>query len=216
MRIHHKHSLRRLGALVLALAMTFALASCGGSDKPFDASGYVEASLNLITTGEDSGLSSYSKEAAVFTKEDYEAEIKETIESVAGEMELSEETQTAVENMVQSMLSSASFTVGEATENEDGSFDVPLTVKPLQLNIADDVTKWMAGLDYTQSFDMDDLYSEIFQIMQKAVDKKEYGTEQTYTVHVAKNDNGLYDADEDEMSQVGQNLFTTDLTDLMS
>lgn len=215
MRTNQKHILRRLSALVLALAMTFALASCGGSE-PFDASGYVEASLKLLTTGEDSSLSEYSKDAAVFTKEDYETEITEVVQSVAGEMDLSEENQTKAEDLIQSIMSNTSFTVGEATENEDGSFDVPLTVKPLQLNIANDVTEWIAGLDYTKVSDMDTLYGEIFEIMQKSADKKEYGAEKTYTVHVAKNDNGLYDADEDEMSEIGTSLFTTDLDDLMS
>lgn len=50
MKTNQKMTLRRLGALLLALAMTFALASCGS--KTFDASGYVDASMKLVTTGD--------------------------------------------------------------------------------------------------------------------------------------------------------------------
>lgn len=46
MKTNQKHTLHRFGALLLALAMTFALAGCGS--KTFDASGYVDASLKQL------------------------------------------------------------------------------------------------------------------------------------------------------------------------
>lgn len=53
MKTNQKHTLHRFGTLLLALAMTFALAGCGS--KTFDASGYVDASLKQVTTGDTKG-----------------------------------------------------------------------------------------------------------------------------------------------------------------
>ena len=112
-------------------------------------------------------------------------------------------------------MGNASYQVGEATEQDDGSFEVPLTIKPLQLNIADAVTEWIKTLDADKINDMDALYGEIFQMMRDAVAKKEYGAEKSYTLTVAKNDDGLYDVTNDGLDEIGEDLFTTDLDSLM-
>ena len=213
MKTNQKMTLHRLGALLLALAMTFALASCGS--KTFDASGYVDASMKLVTTGDAKALEAYKGQAVVTTAEDYDKELQDMVESITGSMELSDSNLTLVKDLVKELLGSASYKVGEATEQDDGSFEVPLTIKPLQLNIADAVTKWIQTLDADKINDMDALYGEIFQMMKDAVAKKEYGAEKSYTLTVAKNDDGLYDVTGDGLDTIGEDLFTTDLDDLM-
>lgn len=133
MKTNQKHTLHRFGALLLALAMTFALAGCGS--KTFDASGYVDASLKQVTTGDTKGLEAYKGQAVVTTAEDYDKELQDMIESITGSMELSESNLNLVKDLVKELLGNASYQVGEATEQDDGSFEVPLTIKPLQLNI---------------------------------------------------------------------------------
>ena len=214
MKTNQKMTLHRLGALLLALAMTFALAGCGGSE-PFDAAGYVDASMKLVTTGDSKALEAYKGDAVVETTEDYDAELEDMVKSVTGSMELSDSNLTLVKDLVKELLGSASYKVGEATEQDDGSFEVPLTIKPLQLNIADAVTKWIQTLDADKISDMDALDGEIFQMMKDAVAKKEYGAEKSYTLTVAKNDDGLYDVTGDGLDTIGEDLFTTDLDDLM-
>ena len=214
MKTNQKHTLRRLSALLLALAMTFALAGCGGSE-PFDASGYVDASMKLVTTGDAKALEAYKGDAVVETTEDYDAELQDMVKSVTGDMELSDSNLTLVKDLVKELLGSASYQVGEATAQEDGSFEVPLTIKPLQLNIADAVTQWIQTLDPDTINDMDALYEEIFQMMRDAVAKKEYGAEKSYTLTVAKNDDGLYDVVNNGLEQLGEDLFTTDLDGLL-
>lgn len=213
MKTNQKMTLRRLGALLLALAMTFALASCGS--KTFDASGYVDASMKLVTTGDAKALEAYKGEAVVDTAEAYDKDMQEMIDSLTGSLELSEESLTTVKELMQELLGNASYQVGEATEQDDGSFEVPLTIKPLQLNIADAVTEWIKTLDADKINDMDALYGEIFQMMRDAVAKKEYGAEKNYTLTVAKNDDGLYDVTNDGLDEIGEDLFTTDLDSLM-
>ena len=214
MKTNQKHPLHRLGALLLALAMTFALAGCGGSE-PFDAAGYVDASMKLVTTGDSKALEAYKGDAVVETAEDYDAELEDMVESVTGDLELSDSNLTLVKDLGKELLGSSYYQVGEAAEQDDGSFEVPLTIKPLQLNIADAVTKWIQTLDADKINDMDALYGEIFQMMKDAVAKKEYGAEKSYTLTVAKNDDGLYDVTGDGLDAIGENLFTTDVDDLM-
>lgn len=213
MKTNQKMTPRRLGALLLALAMTFALASCGS--KTFDASGYVDASMKLVTTGDAKALEAYKGEAVVDTAEAYDKDMQEMIDSLTGSLELSEDSLTTVKELMQELLGNASYQVGEATEQDDGSFEVPLTIKPLQLNIADAVTEWIKTLDADKINDMDALYGEIFQMMRDAVAKKEYGAEKSYTLTVAKNDDGLYDVTNDGLDAIGEDLFTTDLDSLM-
>ena len=213
MKTNQKMTLRRLGALLLALAMTFALASCGS--KTFDASGYVDASMKLVTTGDAKALEAYKGEAVVDTAEAYDKDMQEMIDSLTGSLELSEDSLTTVKELMQELLGNASYQVGEATEQDGGSFEVPLTIKPLQLNIADAVTEWIKTLDADKINDMDALYGEIFQMMRDAVAKKEYGAEKSYTLTVAKNDDGLYDVTNDGLDEIGEDLFTTDLDSLM-
>ena len=214
MKTNQKHPLHRLGALLLALAMTFALVSCGGSE-PFDAAGYVDASMKLVTTGDAKALEAYKGEAVVDTAEAYDKDMQDMIDSITGSLELGEDSLTTVKELMQELLGSAYYEVGEATEQDDGSFEVPLTIKPVQLNIADAVTKWAATLDGDKLNDMDALYGEIFQLMKDAVAKKEYGAEKRYTLTVAKNDDGLYDVTGDGLDTIGEDLFTTDLDSLM-
>lgn len=213
MKTNQKHTLHRFGALLLALAMTFALASCGS--KTFDASGYVDASMKLVTTGDAKALEAYKGEAVVDTAEAYDKDMQEMIDSLTGSLELSEDSLTTVKELMQELLGNASYQVGEATEQDDGSFEVPLTIKPLQLNIADAVTEWIKTLDADKINDMDALYGKIFQMMRDAVAKKEYGAEKSYTLTVAKNDDGLYDVTNDGLDAIWEDLFTTDLDSLM-
>lgn len=213
MKTNQKMTLRRLGALLLALAMTFALASCGS--KTFDASGYVDASMKLVTTGDAKALEAYKGEAVVDTAEAYDKDMQEMIDSLTGSLELSENSLTTVKELMQELLGNASYQVGEATEQDDGSFEVPLTIKPLQLNIADAVTEWIKTLDADKINDMDAIYGKISQMMRDAVAKKEYGAEKSYTLTVAKNDDGLYDVTNDGLDAIWEDLFTTDLDSLM-
>ena len=213
MKTNQKHTLHRFGALLLALAMTFALAGCGS--KTFDASGYVDASMKLVTTGDAKALEAYKGEAVVDTAEAYDKDMQEMIDSLTGSLELSENSLTTVKELMQELLGNASYQVGEATEQDDGSFEVPLTIKPLQLNIADAVTEWIKTLDADKINDMDAIYGKISQMMRDAVAKKEYGAEKSYTLTVAKNDDGLYDVTNDGLDAIWEDLFTTDLDSLM-
>lgn len=219
-----KTRLSRIGALVLAFAMLFALAGCGA--ETFDAAGYVDANLKVLTTGETTQLEKFKDVAVVDPDLDLDAELEEMTKSMMGDANLSESVAKDFKDVMKQLVGNISYTVGEATEvtegSNAGSYDVELKIKPLQLNIAKPMSEWISGLDYSK-FDMSDtdalyetLYTEVIRMIKEAADKKEYGEEKTYTIHVEKNKDGLYDMDGNVMEEVGNNLFTTDMDQLMS
>lgn len=214
--------LRSFGAALLAVVMLLSLAACG-EESTFDASGYVSAYLKATVTGETADLEGFSKEADVDVEEDYDAVIEEALGGIGGDLEFSEEVQSQFKELIQAMLGGVSYTVGEAAELTEGSasgYTVPVTVKPLKLDVADELQEWAESLD-EGSFDLtnmdavyDQLFGEVITLLKDAVAKGEYGEEITFNLTVTKNANGLYALDDSELTEMGQKLFTTDLTDM--
>ena len=127
--------------------------------------------------------------------------------------------------LIHSMLDNASYTVGEATELTEGSADgytVPVTLKPLKMDVADELQKWASSLseEDLDISDMNALYDKLFKeavtLLKEAVAKGEYGEEETINLTVTKNENGLYDLDQSELYEIGSKLFTSDLADMGS
>lgn len=222
--------LHGLAALLLALTMVLSLTACGGS--AFDASGYVEASMKLLTTGDSEALEAFEGKAVVENAEDFDKEITEAMESMVGASEtgdLPESLQTKFTDLVKSMMGGVNYSVGEATELTEGSadgYEVPLTIKPLQLNIQDDLNKWIedfqANTDSEKLMNMDlnelyeQIYEEVADLLTKAIEKKEYGEEQTFNIPVTKNKDGLYEMDENALQEAITNAFATDVSDALS
>ena len=75
-------------------------------------------------------------------------------------------------------MGAISYTVGEAAEATEGSasgYTVPVTVKPLELNIKDQLTEWAQGLEEDE-YDIEDLdafyqklYGEIAAMLKDAI-----------------------------------------------
>lgn len=224
MKRHNRHLLRSLCAVLMMAAMLLSLAACGGSST-FDASGYVSAYLKANLTGDTADLEGYSKEAVTELEEDYDSEIEELMESMTGGMDLSDEVNSEFVELIHSMLDNASYTVGEATELTEGSADgytVPVTFKPLKMDVADELQEWASSLseEDLDLSDMNELYDTVFKkavtLLKDAVAKGEYGEEETINLTVTKNENGLYDLDQSELYEIGSKLFTSDLADMGS
>lgn len=60
------------------------------------------------------------------------------------------------------------------------------------------------------------LYGEIAAMLKDAIAAKEYGEEKTINLTVSKNEDGLYDVEEDGLTELAENLFSTDIEDMYS
>jgi hypothetical protein len=220
---HNRHPLRSLCAVLLTAAMLLGITACGESS--FDASGYVSAALKAVTTGDTADLEGYSKEAVTDIADDYSDGVQEMLEELAEDEEIPEDVKTEYKGLIESMMGAISYTVGEAAEVTEGSasgYTVPVTVKPLELNIKDQLTEWAQGLEEDE-YDIEDLdafyqklYGEIAAMLKDAIAAKEYGEEKTINLTVSKNEDGLYDVEEDGLTELAENLFSTDIEDMYS
>lgn len=168
-------------------------------------------------------LKGFSKEAVVEVTEDYDSTIKEALSAMTGSVKLSDEVQNQFTDLIKVMLDGVSYEVGEATELTEGSasgYTVPVTIKPLKLDVADELQEWAENLEEDESIlnDLDGFYEKVFgeviTLLKEAVAKGEYGEEKTINLTVTKNENDLYEIDQNQLTEMGQNLFTTDLTGL--
>ena len=147
------------------------------------------------------------------------------LEELAEDEEIPEDVKTEYKGLIESMMGAISYTVGEAAEVTEGSasgYTVPVTVKPLELNIKDQLTEWAQGLEEDE-YDIEDLdafyqklYGEIAAMLKDAIAAKEYGEEKTINLTFSKNEDGLYDVEEDGLTELAENLFSTDIEDMYS
>ena len=120
-------------------------------------------------------------------------------------------------------MGAISYSVGEAKELTEGSvpgYEVPLTIKPLQLNVQDKLTEWVNTLETDEKAlnDMnalyEKLYGEVAELLKNAIAEGKYGEEKTFIINVTKNKDGLYEINEDDMEKAMESSFTTDLDTL--
>ena len=224
--IQRNTALRRVGAALLAVVMLLSLAACG--KEKFDASGYVDAALKLVSTGDGEALKAYAGKAVTEDEKKYDQEISSALEAMVGASGtmMPDSVKTEFKDMVKSMLGSISYTVGESKELTEGSaegYEVPVTIKPLQINIKDDLNTWAetfkSSINPSEVQDMSKLYEQVYtevaSLMKKAVEKKEYGEETTLTIPVTKNQDGLYEMDQTAFQNVMKGSFATDITDAL-
>ena len=116
-----------------------------------------------------------------------------------------------------------SYTVGEAVREEDGSFSVPVKVKPLTLftdtyetfrqkaqEYADQITdSVMNGEEMPTDEEMQaQVYQIYYDVLSEGINGgMMYGEAQDVTLHVSRNDSGDYEIDGDDMKELDSLLI---------
>lgn len=212
--------------LLMAVALVVTLV-VGCAPQKFDASGYMNATLQYMKTGataDRDALAKYTDQSADEVQAEYDEIFGQIPEMMDTEMQaqgivLDDEASEQMEAVIKAMFSSMSFTVGEATENDDDSFDVPVEIAPLQLSldIEQIQSDYLENLDYSQYADMaeedisnavvNDVLKLLFTEIQAQLDGElTYGEAVTYTVHIAPDADGVYTPDEADMEQLGSGI----------
>ena len=195
---------RKIWAVLLTATALVLLGGCG---KKFDASGYTKALLDVS----------------------YKNETEKYIELTGSSKEAAEEIfffflEDKFRTLFESLTKNVKYTVGEALEDENGSFTVDVSIEPVTLfddtydefqkqakdyatNIANEV---MNGKEMPSDEDMQNSVYEIYyNILKNAMDKGiQYGEVQKITVHVNKTEGDIYEIPEEDMTAMDKAMIS--------
>ena len=127
---------RRLAALLLAMALAFTLAACGGV-TPEDAEGYVRGFLDASYLGQynDDYLEITGMTAAEAQEQDYAWNTAAEADILMDYLEIypTEASTAAAIGLVEDIYALSRYEVGDASKLEDGSYAVSVTVYPMDI-----------------------------------------------------------------------------------
>lgn len=208
---------RRRNIIILAAAVILAAAAAAGTWlylNRFDPEAYVQAVLDV----------SYKKQTEKYeeitgvSKDEAEAVFEENLDATMEEFESSpmpEELRPKYRELFGEIAMEVSYTVGEAQREDDGSYTVPVMVKPLTLfadtydtfqqkakEYADQVTDSVMQGEAMPSDD--EMQSQVYQIyydvLRDGVDSGLlYGEAQDVTLRISKNADGEYEINAEDM-----------------
>lgn len=207
---------KMLSMLVIAVMLVCMMAGCG---QKFDATGCVNAFMELITTGNTENYVKYTKQSTEDAEKDYTAMI-DAISSMLESYGAAGDVQEELKNIYLELLSKAKYTVKEAKETEDG-FEVDVEIEPIMGmydGLYDELNE--EGQAYAQelidsgkNIDQTELTQWMFgKMAEKMRDRLEtitYGDPTTVTVHINKKD-GNYVVDDADGTAIGEAIV--DLT----
>lgn len=216
---------RKTAAILLALCLSVALlcTACGDS---FDPVAYTQGSLDAAFHGvyDEDYINSLDDGS---TKESLEADsqeiIDEMVEDTMSELGISDssnELSGTLGEMFKNVFNATKYEVGEATEGEEGAYDVEITIYPLLdyariCNDEDDVLTDAVLDKISLSMSDEELYTvlinELCAQVNTALENPTYGDPQTFSLHLFVNDDGYYDVDEDSMEEFAGILLGMDL-----
>jgi hypothetical protein len=208
-----------LVTLLLTAVMVFA-AACQEKESPAQgASGYVEAFMDMICKGEFDNYMKYSGETKEQAQKEYDA-MTDAMMSTLGESGASEDVQKRFVEIYKKLLAKSKYTVGEAEEQEDGTFKVDVSIEPitgiydgLSQELQDEATAYVQEKTKNgESIDTAEATEYVFNLMldkiEGRMDSSGYGEPKTVTVTVKKNGDNYELVDSGETgTEIGEALI---------
>lgn len=205
---------------VLVVAVVLLLAACKMS--PEEVGTYAQSILDASYKAD---FDEYTKQTES-TKEEaeqlYESNIDQML-TIAGfdSAGLSDELLENYRQLFKDMLTLAEYEVGDVTEEEDGSFTVSVTAKPLtafeglEAEVTEAVQAELSGItDISQIPGQDEINQMVFQKMYESLKKRmespTYGDPQQAELHVSKDSDNVYSVSEADLTALDGILFPTD------
>lgn len=205
---------------VLVVAVVLLLAACKMS--PEEVGTYAQSILDASYKAD---FDEYTKQTES-TKEEaeqlYESNIDQML-TIAGfdSAGLSDELLENYRQLFKDMLTLAEYEVGDVTEEDDGSFTVSVTAKPLtafeglEAEVTEAVQAELSGItDISQIPGQDEINQMVFQKMYESLKKRmespTYGDPQQAELHVSKDSDNVYSVSEADLTALDGILFPTD------
>ena len=214
----------RLSLIVLMMLMTVAMLTGCGPKKPApeEAQAYVKAVLDLMCTGDYD----HSVDLADI-EEGKESEVRDNLidqmmSEIGSESNLSEEVTASFRDFMTNALGKAKYTVGAATETEDGGYDVTVSIEPLQIftgvneelntvleeKVAEESDKILAMSEEEQTNYVMEI---VIELLNKKLEDPQYDPAEEVVVHYGpmEGQKGVYGCTEAEGEKLGSKLFST-------
>lgn len=199
----------RLIVTLVALAMVFTTA-CGSS---FDASGYVNSFMDMITKGDVTQYAQLTKQSEEDAGKDYQ-ELLDAMKDAFDQEGVTEETKQKVVDVYVEVLKKAKYEVHEAKKTDEG-YEVTVDIEPitgLYEGLMDEITGEMDAAMESGELTLDNLYEWIYNKMADKmatrVDSLSYGEKQSVTIAIVKGENGYEIKEQDAISEkIGQLLI---------
>ncbi|MCR5181621.1 MAG: hypothetical protein K6D56_01195 [Clostridia bacterium] len=215
---------RIVALLIVVMMLMLALAGCGQA-KPTadDAKAYVQATLDLLCTGDydhsiDLADVAEGEEEAV--REEMFAGVKEELMSSAN---ISDETADVFQEFMFKCFGLAKYEVMDAVETEDGGFDVTVSVEPLKAyagadEFIDELTFEDVGvtaeefLALTADEQQDIVLRALFNFLIGKLDTPTYGDPTEVVLHyeLLDEENNMYGCDEEQGELFATTAFSFD------
>lgn len=209
-------------ALVLSCIMMMGL--LGGCGEKFDASAYLKALLDNSYKNDATAIVEMeiatAEEAAALYEEGLQGELDMML-TTAG---ITEDQIPGIRDIMADMLAGAKYTVGEAVEQEDGSFVVTVTYETMNVfgpttekylaDVETMVTEWteamLAGEEAASEEEMTAKVYEMFgTTLQEVLANPTYAEPQETTVRIEIVDN-MYQPNEDDLYNLEYLLYDSD------
>lgn len=210
------------GAIVLILGVLAVL----GVFHRFNPEGYVKAVLDQSLKGEvkmAAQLMNGTTEETLYKQ--YEAGITSFVKnSIANGVEMDQELETKYVALCKDIFSAMKYEVKEAKDVEDGGFEVTISYQPSNVftsfiaKIAEEnqrLTEKVENGEYRGTLEeinsqmQKDFLTNAFTLFEECYKTMEYGENETYVFNITKDEQGMYDLDEDQISE-----FITKILDL--
>lgn len=209
-------------ALVLSCIMMMGL--LGGCGEKFDASAYLKALLDNSYKNDATAIVEMeiatAEEAAALYEEGLQGELDMML-TTAG---ITEDQIPGIRDIMADMLAGAKYTVGEAVEQEDGSFVVTVTYETMNVfgpttekylaDVETMVTEWteamLAGEEAASEEEMTAKVYEMFgTTLQEVLANPTYAEPQETTVRIEIVDN-MYQPNEEDLYNLEYLLYDSD------
>lgn len=211
---------KRRVLVFLTAAIVFLLAACKMS--PEEVGTYAQSILDASYKADFDEYTKQTESTQEEAEQFYESNIDQML-TIAGcdSAGLSDELLENYRQLFKDMLALAEYEVGEVTEEEDGSFTVSVSAKPLvafeglQAEVTAAVQEELADItDVSQIPGQDEINEMVFQKvydgLKKRMESPVYGDPQQAELHVSKDSDNVYSVSEEDLTALDGILFPTD------
>ena len=185
---------------VVVLLVATAVVVLTGCQKPFDATGYTQAVLDLITRGETEAYEGFADTSEEEARQQYEAVISSYMQEFDS-LGFSDELTEKFRSYIPDLMKKTKYTIQEAKEQEDGNFEVGVEDdwwcgEELKQKLQEYIAKVQEQILNNQAAPTDEEMTEaagemLYECLSQVLEDPQYGEKSMITVHVqeSKKDN---------------------------